>query len=102
MRFQSFKRIFGDRGAAAKPTRPARGKRKAGLELESLEQRNLMATIPAVAVSGVTDLTSFFPNNLTPQASTPAIAVDPVNPQKLVAVYVDHISNANRFQKYAV
>ncbi len=51
--------------------------------LEYLEPRTLLATIPAATVLSRNDL-----SNARGDESSPSIAVDPANPQKLVAVWV--------------
>ena len=50
--------------------------------LEGLETRTLMATIPGALVTGQLDV-----SNAGGNQSSPSIAVDPINPQSLVAVW---------------
>ena len=71
------------RGALAKRSRLRR------LAMEALEQRALLATLPTPAVSGWTTASSGFDTATTGDtsinASSPSIAVDPLDPSKLVA-----------------
>ncbi|MFO0907024.1 MAG: Ig-like domain-containing protein [Isosphaeraceae bacterium] len=64
----------------------ARKQKARRLMLESLEQRELLAVIPAATVSGQTAPTQLFePSNSN--NSSPSITVDPTNPNNLVAVW---------------
>lgn len=120
MRFQSFKRIFGDTWAAlerrqAKPAgrrHGARRKSTAQLGIEALETRDLLTgALPPLVVDGSIepifdqrDLTPFLGigvNDLR-NAAGPAIAVDPTDPNKLAAVWVFHDPNISGNQKYFV
>ena len=63
------------------------------VELEGLEARTLLATIPAAAATaGPQNISSLFGNagGLTTNESSPVVAVDPQNPQKLAAFWVDN------------
>jgi subtilisin-like proprotein convertase family protein len=57
------------------------------LMLEGLEERTLMATAPLPIVSGQTALTGA---SNTSNDSSPLVAVDPLNPLKMVMVYTHH------------
>ena len=60
----------------------ARGETLRRLAMESLEARALMAVLPAPTFTGPVDV-----SNSRGNESTPSIAVDPTNPQKLAAVW---------------
>src|SRR4051812_43029786 len=60
------------------------------LALETLEERALMAGLPAPLATGATVDISNPNNNLTGNESAPSIAIDPANPQKMVAVWTRH------------
>src|SRR5262245_31421223 len=67
----------------------ARKSRIRRIDLEGLEARTLLATIPAaqatgapIALTGLTDVTT------QGNADSPTVAIDPTNPNKLVAVWV--------------
>jgi subtilisin-like proprotein convertase family protein len=58
------------------------------IELEGLESRTLLATTPAPTVVGSpTGLTNFFDVTQSGNANSPTVAIDPFDPQKLVAVW---------------
>ncbi len=65
-------------------------------ELESLEQRTLLATIPGATVSptasGPQNISNLFGNagGMNASESSALVAVDPANPTKLVAVWIDN------------
>jgi hypothetical protein len=66
----------------------ARKSRPCSFDLEGLECRTLLATIPAATASGTAvNLTNF--NDVTTQgnANSPTVAVDPYDSQKLLAVW---------------
>jgi subtilisin-like proprotein convertase family protein len=73
----------GSRRAAAKRSQIRR------LTLEDLEARTLMATAPLPIVTGQASLSSNQASN-TSNDSSPSVAVDPVNPLKMVMVYTHH------------
>src|SRR5580693_8568645 len=56
------------------------------LMLEGLEERTLMATAPLPIVTGQASITTNQATS-TGNDSTPFVAVDPVNPLKMVMVY---------------
>ena len=61
-------------------------------ELENLESRTLLATLPAAAaVGGPQNISSLFGNagGLTANETSSLVAVDPLDPTKLVSVWVD-------------
>jgi hypothetical protein len=64
------------------PRRPAVASQIRRLTLESLELRTLMAVLPPVSVTGQVAVSKDGGND-----STPSVAVDPANPQKLVSVW---------------
>ena len=67
--------------------------RRAVMESEFLEPRTLLATIPvATAVGGPQNISSLFGNSggLTTNLSSVQVAIDPYNPQKMVAAWVDN------------
>ena len=69
--------------------REARRARVRWAELESLEQRTLLATIPAAtAVGGPQNISSLF-ENLGGNETSSLVAVDPTDPTKLVSVWVN-------------
>src|SRR5262249_987662 len=88
MKFLSFGRLFGkQRHGKASSVRRARVHRatrtgRASLGLEALEDRTLMSVIPTPVINNHFDISSSQGNH-----NTPSIAVDPTNPQDLVAVY---------------
>ena len=102
MRFLSLKRLFGEDGAPS--ARRPRGRkarrssppRRLDLTAELLEDRTLMSTLP-VPLTNDPVLVSFpwanpsVPTNL----STPSVAVDPLNPNKLFSAAVLHIQDSN-------
>src|SRR6266542_1132698 len=90
MKFLSFGRLFGDRATKmqARTTRRRQRTRPLGrppLTFDILEDRVVMATlpVPTVATNNLVATT-----NTTGDFSQPSIAVNPLNPQKLVAAYV--------------
>ena len=82
-------RVLADNGSrgAAKRSRLRR------LALERLEARTLMATAVMPIISGQASITSN-QSSTTSNDSSPSIAVDPVNPLKMVMVYTHHDPNA--------
>src|SRR5438132_10362485 len=91
MKFLSFVRLFGDHwhrngsptGRPSRKPRAAKQARRNRLSVEALEERALLSALP------VADVTGHF-NNLAPSAgdhSAPAVAVDPLNPRHLAAIY---------------
>ena len=63
------------------------------IELEGLESRTLLATIPAAVVTGAPmNLSSAFGNagGLTTNESSSTVAIDPLNPLKMVTVWQDN------------
>src|SRR2546426_9778 len=90
MKFPSFMRLFGERWQR-QPSSRRRSRRShpfglhrktASLTLEALEDRTLLAVVPTPLVSGWVHVDSSRGNE-----SSPAVAVDPTNAQKLFAVY---------------
>jgi large repetitive protein len=65
------------------------------LTLEGLEERTLMATAPLPIVTGQASITTNQQTN-TSNDSTPFVAVDPVNPLKMVMVYTQHDPSAGQ------
>jgi hypothetical protein len=62
-------------------------------ELENLESRTLLATIPAAtATGGPQDLSGLVPDlgGVNASQSSSVVAVDPTDPSKLVTVWVDN------------
>src|SRR5262249_3984982 len=55
----------------------------ARLVLEDLEDRTLMSVLPTPVIPNIGHL------NFDSISNTPAVAIDPVNPSKIVAVWVD-------------
>jgi hypothetical protein len=71
----------------ARPRR-ARKSRRCRIEPEGLESRTLLATTPAPAVMGpLANLTGFSDATAQGNANSPAVAIDPYDSQKLVAVW---------------
>src|SRR5205823_3872882 len=73
---------------------PGKGRKKAVSSLrptfEVLEDRTLMSVLPPPIVLGQTDISGLATLNGPGQGgneTTPVIAVDPLNPQKLIAAY---------------
>ncbi len=102
MKFQSFLRKFGERVPLSRQDAKRSSSRKAAkaphLLLESLEERTLLAVAvtpllptPTVTNHAVVATTANFdnPNVAADNLSSPTIVYDPLNPQKLVAVYVN-------------
>src|SRR5262249_1919426 len=95
MKFPSLSRLFGAdwraRASRRKGRRSQAGRAKppsARLILEGLEDRTLMAVLPSPVVSN--------PQVLLPGGGTavnPAVVIDPVNPQKVFAVFQQTIPN---------
>src|SRR5687767_11048071 len=69
------------------------------LGLEGLEPRQLLAVLPAPNISGHTDISGGGDNV---NQSSPSIAYNPSNPQKLVTVYTSDQPSASGFQKVFV
>ena len=63
------------------------------VDLESLESRTLLATIPAAAATGGPMNLSALVGNAGGTQSSAQVAVDPTDPSKLVAVWVDNDPN---------
>jgi subtilisin-like proprotein convertase family protein len=80
---------LGSRATTAKRSRLRR------LTLESLEERALMATAPMSLVSNNAPISSNNNNNVND--SNPYVAIDPLDPQKLVTVYTDRNANNGTF-----
>ena len=73
--------------------RKARKARTFRIELEGLESRTLLATIPAAtATAGPSNISSLFGNlgGVNASQSSPVVAIDPLDPNKLVSVWVDN------------
>ncbi len=79
-------------GTRAKVAKRSRLRR---LTLESLEQRALMATAPISVVTNNAPITSN--NNNAVNDSSPFVAIDPLDPNKLVTVYTDRNANNGTF-----
>ena len=63
------------------------------VDLEGLESRTLLATIPAAAATGVQqNLSSLLPTfgGVNASMSSSQVAVDPLDPSKLVTVWIDN------------
>src|SRR5207248_369166 len=85
MKFRSFLRFFGvgrweSRNRRKKGGRPAARPARIRLCIEGLEERTLMSVIPPAVIDKVQAISG-------PNAIQPSIAIDPVNPQKLVALW---------------
>src|SRR5262245_49765481 len=91
MKVPSFLRVFGksgSRGATGRrPRRRAAGDRPAPLRLDLLEDRTLLATLPPPQVLGQPFLPVFGGGH----NFAPAVAVDPIDPQRAVAVWSGRI-----------
>ena len=75
----------------------ARKSRNYRIDLEGLESRTLLATIPAVAATAAPQNVSSLMGNLggvNASESSSVVAVDPLDPTKLVAAWVDNDSTA--------
>lgn len=88
MNLRSFKRFFG--GGSRQVRRPERTGRKRSktsvpLQIETLEDRSMMSTLPAAIVTDKAQL-DFFDNNANPVFGS-QIVMDPVNPNTLVEVH---------------
>ena len=73
--------------------RKARKSRNSRINLEGLESRTLLATIPAATATAAPQNISSLMGNLggvNASESSPVVAVDPIDPTKLVAVWVDN------------
>ncbi len=91
MKFLSLERLFGKRRLGERARRRAERKetpasRRVRPRLEDLEDRTLMSVLPSPVVSGQGPLSVSGGANT---GNTPSIVVDPADPQKLVAVWVD-------------
>ena len=76
--------------ARLKRTRKSRNYR---IDLEGLESRTLLATIPAASVVAGTSpfsLSSLGGNGASANENSPLVAVDPLDPQKIVSVWIDN------------
>jgi subtilisin-like proprotein convertase family protein len=87
--------LQGHRGAIRPKTRlrEVRKARTRWVELEGLENRTLLATIPAAtATAGPQNISSMFGNagGANASQSSSVVVVDPTNPTKLVSVWVDN------------
>lgn len=85
----------GDGGAARLGMRAlaaAKRSRLRRLTMESLEERALMATNPVSVASGQVAITNNGKNSNT-NDSSPFIAIDPLDPLKMVTVYTDRNTN---------
>ena len=63
------------------------------IDLEGLESRTLLATIPAAAATGLPqNLSSLMGNagGLTPSENSTTVEVDPTDPSKIVALWIDN------------
>jgi hypothetical protein len=72
--------------------RRARRSRSYRIDLEGLEARTLLATIPAASiVSGTSpvSLSALQANGASATESSPLVVVDPLNPEKIVSVWVN-------------
>jgi len=91
MKFMSFVRLFGkqwhlDASASRRASRKSKKSRLAGrkrLNVETLEDRTLMSVVPVANVTGHFNNLSSTPGD----HSSPAVAVDPLNPLHLAAIY---------------
>jgi subtilisin-like proprotein convertase family protein len=102
MKFPSFLRLFGERWQRAerrgrrRARRPLRPANAARLGLEALEDRTLLTTVPQAIVSSWPNLGNFAPGTtgFTPNTanngnfSSPTVVQDPLDANKMVAVYV--------------
>jgi hypothetical protein len=73
--------------------RRVRGSRLRRIDLEGLEPRTLLATIPAAAATAPpVNLSSLMGNagGLTTSENSTTVAIDPTNPSKIVAAWVDN------------
>src|SRR5262245_19966454 len=72
--------------------RKARRPRDYRFDVEGLESRTLLATIPGpVATSTpLVNLSQSMGNGASAQEDSPVVAVDPLNPQKIVSVWVNN------------
>ncbi len=91
MRTGSSRILSRGRGGRNRPDARLRDGRKARfrwLELEGLECRRLLATIPAVAATaGAVNLTNLSSVTTGGNANSPAVVIDPYNPEKVFAVW---------------
>src|SRR5207237_453041 len=62
-------------------------KRSLRLALEGLETRTLLSVLPPPLITSHANISG---NTGTAHYSAPSVVVDPTNPQKMVAVFVDH------------
>ena len=72
--------------------RRARKSQNYRIDLEGLESRTLLATIPAASmVSGTSPMTlsALQGNGANANESSPLVAVDPLDPQKIVSIWVN-------------
>src|SRR6516225_3110341 len=99
MKFLSFERLFGGRKQrrGTLKSRPRGARRSAhGTHrpyVETLEDRTLLAVVPTPLVTSRTDITPQPGNGGREDHSSPIIAVDPVDPTKLVTVYTRNNQN---------
>ncbi len=108
MKFMSFVRRFGEQwlqSSSSRGRRPRAARRVARhagigrLPLELLEDRTLMSVLPAPTVIDRINLSSLGGSTSTSSnESTPSVAIDPLNPQKMVAVYTRFDSTLPRQQ----
>ena len=96
MKFLSLAQLFGDRKSLSELSRK-KASRGAGMKrrktsfplyLESLEERMVLSTLPVPVVDTHTAL-GVIATGGTGGTSAPSTAVDPINPNKVVTVYVD-------------
>jgi hypothetical protein len=105
MKFASFQRLFGSTWSRRKAGR----RPQATLALERLEDRTLLAVIPPIQVAGQvdistrTDLGVMNPNENAGanggHYNTPSIVIDPLDPSRLLSVYVLHDEAITGMQK---
>ncbi len=79
----------GERSRSRSKTRAGRRPFKAHMDVERLEERALLAVIPPAIVNNQLELTSPFVtgDDFTPIYSSPVVAIDPLNPNKVVLAY---------------
>src|SRR5438128_602283 len=93
MKFKSFLRFFGVRSgdglgkrSRRKTVRPSARARSIRLGVEALEDRTLMSVLPTPIVDP-TAATHIDISGVGGNHSSPSVAIDPVNPQHLAAVW---------------
>ena len=82
--------FLGRRGANRPGTLPknARRSRQRSIQMEGLEARTLLATIPAPTATGAPQNLSNLDNVGTEYANSPVVAINPYNPSEVVSVWV--------------